>query len=132
MRSGSPPLMLTIYTYAKCSTCRNATRWLRDQGVQFDERPIRETPPSAAELSAMLKAHGGNLRRLFNTSSQDYRDLGLTDRMDALAPAEAFRLMAKNGNLVRRPFVLGPNVALVGFDESTWGRLLRPAADRDA
>jgi arsenate reductase len=93
--------------------------------VRFEERPIRETPPSAAELSVMLKAHGGNLRRLINTSSQDYRDLGLTDRIDTLEPAEAFRLMAKNGNLVRRPFVLGPNVALVGFDEAAWGAALR-------
>jgi len=116
--------MLTVYTYAKCSTCRNATRWLRDHGVPFEERPIREAPPSAAELSAMLQANGGNLRRLFNTSSQDYRDLGITDRIGAMEPAEAFRLMAKNGNLVRRPFVIGPEVALVGFDEAAWAAAL--------
>jgi arsenate reductase len=118
--------MLTVYTYAKCSTCRKATQWLRARGTQFEERPIRETPPPAAELSAMLKANGGNLRRLFNTSSQDYRDLGITDRIDAMAPAEAFQLMAKNGNLVRRPFLLGPEVALVGFDEGAWGAAIVP------
>jgi arsenate reductase len=119
--------MLTVYTYAKCSTCRKATQWLRARGAQFEERPIRETPPSASELSAMLKANGGNLRRLFNTSSQDYRDLGITDRIDAMAPAEAFQLLAKNGNLVRRPFLLGPDVALVGFDEALWGAALARA-----
>jgi len=119
--------MLTVYTYANCSTCRKATRWLRAHGARFEERPIRENPPSAAELSAMLRANGGNLRRLFNTSSQDYRNLGVTDRIGAMAPAEAFRLMAGNGNLVRRPFLLGPDVALVGFDEAAWGAALARA-----
>jgi arsenate reductase len=112
--------MLTIYTYSKCSTCRKALAWLRERGVPFRERPIRETPPGPDELAAMLEAHGGNLRRLFNTSSDDYRSLGISGRIDAMAPAEAFRMMAAKGNLVRRPFVLGKNVALVGFDEKAW------------
>lgn len=112
--------MIAVYTYSKCSTCRKATAWLRARGIEFQERPIRETPPPAAELGAALKAQGGNLRRLFNTSSQDYRDLGISERLEALAPAAAFALMAKNGNLVRRPFVIGPGVALNGFDEAAW------------
>lgn len=111
---------MTVYTYAKCSTCRAATQWLRARGLAFEERAIRETPPSAAELSAMLAAQGGNLRRLLNTSSQDYRALGISDRLDAMKPEEVFRLVARNGNLARRPFVLGKGVALTGFDEKAW------------
>ena len=60
--------MLTVYTYAKCSTCRAATKWLQERGVPFEERPIRETPPSVAELRRMLAARDGEIRRLFNTS----------------------------------------------------------------
>ena len=33
---------------------------------------------------------------------------------------EALGLLAKNGNLVKRPFLLGRNVGLAGFDEATW------------
>ena len=55
-------MLMKIYTYAKCSTCRKATRWLREHGVTFDERPIRETPPSREELEAMLRHCGGDLR----------------------------------------------------------------------
>ncbi|HVW22708.1 MAG TPA: Spx/MgsR family RNA polymerase-binding regulatory protein [Opitutaceae bacterium] len=115
---------MIVYTYAKCSTCRGAVKWLTARGLKFEVRPIRETPPSAEELAAMLAAQGGNLRRLFNTSSQDYRDLGISGRVDAMDPAEAFALMARNGNLVRRPFLLGPGAALVGFDERAWAAAL--------
>lgn len=119
--------MLTLYTYAKCSTCRKAVRWLRERGAEFRERPIREAPPGAEELAAMLAAHGGSLRRIFNTSSQDYRDLGISQRMDSLPPAEAFALIARNGNLARRPFLLGPGLALVGFDAQAWEEAFRKA-----
>ena len=49
----------TIYTYAKCDTCRQALRWLRKEGIEFHEKPIRETPPRPAVLRAMLDHVGG-------------------------------------------------------------------------
>lgn len=119
--------MLKIYTYAKCSTCRDARKWLEARGLPFGEHPIRETPPTADELKIMLKACGGQMKRLFNTSSQDYRDLGISQRMDSLPPSEAFALIARNGNLARRPFLLGPGLALVGFDERAWEEAFRKA-----
>lgn len=112
--------MLTIYTYAKCSTCRDATRWLRDRGLAFRERPIREQPPTPAELRRLLQARGGELRRLFNTSGRDYREQKLSEKLPRLSAADAFALLAGNGNLVKRPVLLGEGVALMGFDEAEW------------
>lgn len=113
-----------VYTYANCSTCRDATRWLRSHGVPFVERPIRETPPTVAELRAMLRHQGGELRRLFNTSGRDYRAMKLAERFPSLGPTEAFALLTANGNLVKRPFLLGETVGLVGFDEAAWSAAL--------
>ncbi len=110
----------TVYTYANCSTCREAVKWLRARGVSFVENPIRETPPSVAELKRMLDYQNGNLRRLFNTSGQDYRALGLSDKLPAMTEAEALTLLAGNGRLVKRPFVLGDTFGLVGFDSAEW------------
>ena len=112
--------MLKIYTYAKCDTCRRATKWLAAQGIDFDERPIRETAPSLAELRTMLAARGGDLRRLCNTSGRDYRELKLGDKLPAMSPAAALELLRSNGNLVKRPFLIGEGVALAGFDETIW------------
>ncbi len=115
--------MLTVYTYGPCSTCTKATAWLRARGIPFEERPIRQTPPTPVELGAMLQSRG-SLRPLFNTSSQDYRDLGIKDTLDTLPPADAFALMAKNGNLVKRPFALDPaaGIFLTGFKETEWDK----------
>lgn len=111
---------LTVYTYANCDTCRRAVKWLRAHGLAFDERPIRETPPSLAELRIMLAALRGERRRLFNTSGRDYREQKLGEKLSALTDHEALNLLAANGNLVKRPFLLGTGVALVGFNEAEW------------
>ncbi len=111
---------LKLYTYANCDTCRRAVKWLRAQELTFDERPIRETPPMLDELRAMLAAHGGDLRRLFNTAGRDYRDQQLGEKLPTLSVGAALALLAKNGNLVKRPFLLAPDVALVGFEETIW------------
>jgi arsenate reductase len=115
---------VTVYTLAKCSTCRAAVKWLQEQGIAFVEKPIRETPPGRPELQAMLAAQGGELRRLFNTSGLEYRALGLTSQLPQMTENEALRLLAGNGMLVKRPFLLGPGVALVGFKEQAWAEAL--------
>ena len=58
--------MLKIYTYANCSTCRRAVKLLCAKKLAFEELPIRETPPSVAELKTMLGACGNDPRRICN------------------------------------------------------------------
>jgi arsenate reductase len=115
---------MKIHTYAKCDTCRKAVKWLREKGLTFEEIPIRETPPSPGELQRMLAFYDGDLRRLFNTSGQDYRALGIKDKLAALTPDEAITLLAGNGNLIKRPFLLGGDGGLVGFREEEWAKAL--------
>lgn len=116
--------MLTVYTLAQCSTCREATAWLRARGIRFAEKPIRDTPPSVAELRAMLAHQKGELRRLFNSSGLEYRALGMKDKLPSLTEAAALALLASNGSLVKRPFLLGAKVGLVGFDAAKWAAAL--------
>ncbi|MBK9991173.1 MAG: arsenate reductase family protein [Verrucomicrobia bacterium] len=112
----------TVYTYAGCSTCRDAVKWLRAHSITFTEKPIRETPPSLAELRRMLAHQNGNLRRLFNSSGMEYRALKLSEKLPAMSEAEALALLASNGRLVKRPFVLGESFGLVGFDQAAWAK----------
>jgi arsenate reductase (glutaredoxin) len=113
-----PPL--TVYAYAKCSTCREATKWLRAHGVDFTEKPVYEQPPTPTELRRMLAFQDGNLRRLFNTSGIQYRERGLAAKLPDMSEADALALLGSDGRLVKRPFVLGARVGLLGFDVDEW------------
>lgn len=117
---------LTLYTLSNCDTCRRATKWLRDRGITFVERAIRETPPSLPELETMRSAYLGELRPLFNTSGKDYRELGIAEKLPRLSEKEALELLSRNGNLVKRPFLIGEGVAKVGFNEEQWSHLFTP------
>lgn len=92
---------------------------LAEKGVDFEAIEVRETPPSVAELKQMLKAKG-EMKFLFNTSGVDYRSLGLKDKLPTLSEDEAFELLTENGNLVKRPFVVGDDICLVGFKLAEW------------
>ena len=94
-------------------------KWLEENGIPYREAAIRETPPSSAELRRALRTEG-SLRKILNTSSQDYRDLGLKDRLDTLPEEEVFALLQANGNLVKRPFVVAGDKAWAGFKPEAW------------
>jgi arsenate reductase len=117
--------MWKVYAYAGCDTCRRAMKYLAARGIAHEVIAIREQPPSWAELRRMLDHLGGDLRRLFNTSGQDYRALGLGAKLQDLSTDEALGLLAGNGNLVKRPFVLTPTGGTVGFDPEEWDELAK-------
>ena len=112
------------YGYAQCSTCRKAAKWLADNGHDAGEmRPIRETPPTLGEMKTMLAALEGNRRKMVNTSSKDYRESGLKERLDDLTQRAFFDELRANGNLVKRPFLLTDGGATTGFDPERWAAL---------
>ena len=115
---------MKIYIYAKCSTCRNALKWLDSKGFTYQSIAIRETPPPTKELEAMLSFYNGDIRKLFNTSGMDYRALKLRDRLPNMSQSEALELLASNGSLVKRPFLLNAEMGLVGFREAIWEETL--------
>lgn len=111
---------MKVYQYPKCSTCRKAIKWLEGKGIDHQAPDITATPPSKKELKAMLGHYDGDLRRLFNTSGQVYRELGIKDKLADMTDSEAIDLLAANGKLIKRPFVLTATVGLVGFKEDEW------------
>ncbi len=118
--------MLKVYAYKGCDTCRKALQWLRARGVAFEEIAIREQPPSVEGLRRVLSARGGDLRALFNTSGQDYRNGGWKDKLAGMSEAGALEALAENGNLVKRPVAVDAKrgIALNGFKEAEWAAAL--------
>ena len=115
---------MKIYTYKNCGSCKKATKWLDAQGITYEELPIRESPPSVNELKQMLDFQEGDLRKLFNTAGGDYHELNMKLKLPKMSQSEALNLLNNRGNLVKRPFVLGDSVGLVGFKEDLWSDAL--------
>lgn len=113
-----------LYIYERCSTCRKAQQWLDANGVQYETASIRETPPGEEELERALATAGGNLRKIINTSSPDYRQAGLKDQLDDMSRDEVFSLLRTKGNLVKRPFLAAGETACAGFDLGAWKNAL--------
>ena len=111
---------MKLYLYEKCETCRKATRWLDEKKIKFKAIPIREKPPTKRELSAMLNYHGGNVKKLFNISSKDYRDPEIKERLPNLTEKEIIDLLSQKGNLIKRPFLIGESKLLQGFKPDIW------------
>ncbi|HVY68461.1 MAG TPA: arsenate reductase family protein [Verrucomicrobiae bacterium] len=115
--------MLKVYAYANCDTCRKALKFLGERKIPHEVLAIREQPPTLAELKRMLAQYDGDLRKLFNTSGQDYKSLNLKDKLPTMKTDEALKLLAGNGKLVKRPFVLAKDFCLVGFQPDEWAKL---------
>ncbi len=105
---------MRIYVYSKCSTCKDALRFLSEHGINLEIKEITETPPSIDELKAMLHYQNGNLKKLFNTSGILYREMGLTENLKDMPLEKALELLSTEGMLVKRPFLLGKDFGLLG------------------
>ena len=116
-------MKLRFYAYKNCDTCRKARKYLDRKGIEYELIPIREQPPTKAELETMLANHDGNIRKLFNTSSGDYKAMNMKEKLSNITDAEAINLLSKNGNLIKRPFAIKAKTGVVGFNESAWGDL---------
>jgi Spx/MgsR family transcriptional regulator len=111
--------MIKVYSYEKCSTCKKALSWLKAKGVEAQVIPIVEQPPPVSELKAML-LHVGELKKLFNTSGELYREMKMSERLPTLALEDALVLLSQNGKLVKRPFLIAETFGCVGFKEDEW------------
>ncbi|MEK9500175.1 arsenate reductase family protein [Gaopeijia maritima] len=117
--------MIKFYGYARCSTCRNARKWLDARGIEHTFVDITADPPSAATLGAILDSGDYAIGELFNRSGVQYRELGMKDRLPDMSREEALETLAGNGKLVKRPIVTDGTRATVGFREdrfeAVWG-----------
>ncbi len=114
---------MKFYGYNKCGTCRKAKNFLDEKNIKYTDIDITLTPPSKSVLKRAIKAKG--MRKLFNTSGVQYKELKIKDIIASMTEAEAIDMLAQNGRLVKRPIAVDQDRVTVGFNldeyESVWG-----------
>ena len=112
--------MLKVYCYSKCSTCKKALKWLNEKKIEHEVIDIKADHPDEDALRKYYAISGVPLKRFFNTSGMQYRELELSKRLPDMGEDEQFRLLASDGMLVKRPLLVGDGFVLAGFKQSEW------------
>ena len=110
--------------YPKCSTCRNAKKWLDEHKVSYDDRHIIDHNPSVEELTEWIERSKLPLKSFFNTSGLLYKSMALKDKLPSMTEEEQLELLSTDGMLVKRPILISEDFVLVGFKESEWSEAL--------
>lgn len=116
--------MLKVYCYSKCSTCKKALKWLDEKKIKHEVIDIKADHPDDETLRKYYAVSGLPLKRFFNTSGMQYRELELSKRLPDMSEEEQFRLLASDGMLVKRPLVVGKDFVLTGFKQDEWEKKL--------
>jgi arsenate reductase (glutaredoxin) len=91
-----------IYHNPKCSTSRKTLELLHDFGVDPEIVLYLKTPPSRAELAAMIADAGIDVRAAVRTRESLYAELNLASASDD----QLLDAMAEHPILIERPFVV--------------------------
>ena len=102
-------MLLEFYCYPKCSTCRNAKKWLDENNVEYRDLNIVEKTPTAEQLTKIIKISELPIKRFFNTSGIKYREMQLKDKLPAMTEEEQIQILASDGMLIKRPLAFDGN-----------------------
>ena len=111
---------MLFINYPKCSTCKKAKKWLKENGFEFEDRDIKLDNPTKEELKKWYQMSGTDIKEFFNSSGFLYRELSLKDKLSDMSLDEKLELLASDGMLVKRPILVTDKHILLGFKEDNW------------
>lgn len=103
---------LTVYHNPRCSKSRQAVQLLQEHGIQPRIVKYLESPPTAAELAAILDKLGMQPRELMRTQEKEYELAGLNDL--AMSREALIERMVRYPIVIERPIAVTAHAAVVG------------------
>lgn len=102
---------ITIYHNPRCSKSRQTLALLQEHGVHPKIVLYLETPPSASEITGLLKKLGISAAELVRQGEDEYKACGLSK---SASDKDVVAAMAKHPKLIERPIVVRGNKAVLG------------------
>jgi len=112
---------VTLYHNPRCSKSRAALALLEERGLTLRIVEYLKTPPSAAELAALVKKLGIAAEQLVRKSEEIYKSRCAGRR---LSEAEWIEAMAEHPILIERPIAVKGSKAVIGRPPEAVIRLL--------
>lgn len=114
--------MIEFYSYASCTSCRNAEALLKDLGVEYEKHEYFKQRFTPDRLKALLARIGKTPNDVLSTRSRPYKDSGLADKN--LSDEELIALMIEYPQLLKRPLTVRGVEAVVGFNKGAIAALV--------
>ncbi len=108
--------------YPKCTTCRRAEKWLRENNIIVQSRHIVEDTPTEKELTDWLVRSKLPVNKFFNTSGKVYKEQNIKEKVKTESTSTLIKLLISNGMLIKRPLLVSDDFVLVGFNEKEWSQ----------
>lgn len=110
-------MRVTIYHNPHCSKSRRTLELLRTRGIEPEIIEYLKTPPTAAELDAILKQLMIEPRELMRSNEAVYAEQQLDN--PALSRAQLLQAMIEHPPLIQRPIVIANGKARIGRPPET-------------
>ncbi|ACD22568.1 arsenate reductase family protein [Clostridium botulinum] len=114
---------MLLVQYPKCSTCKKALKFLKENNFEIEVRDIVNETPTREELLEWIDKSNLEFKKFFNTSGKVYKELNLKDKINSMTKEEAIELLSSNGMLIKRPILINENLVIVGFKEYNYSKL---------
>lgn len=111
--------MLTVYGIKNCNTMKKAFGFLSEKGVAYEFFDYKKSTLSQADFEKFVAIFGN---KVINRQGTTYRkfDDGTKAILASDDMSVIYDIVKTNQSVLKRPIVLGENVALIGFDEEEW------------
>ena len=115
-------MSLTLFGIPNCDRCRDARKWLAQEGIAFDFHDLRKDGLDQRMLKRWCRHLSWS--ELLNNRSRTWRDLPASERQD-LDEKRALALLQAYPTLVRRPLFETPGGVSVGFNAARKAEILQ-------
>ncbi len=114
---------MKLYGIPNCTTVKKARSWLESHGVAYEFHDFKKQGIDAATLENWLTQFPWE--KLVNRAGMTWRNLDEASKAAVADNATAIRLMMDKSSVIKRPvLVRDGRVFCLGFDETTYGKLL--------
>ncbi len=103
---------IVIYHNPRCSKSRQTLALLQERGIEPEIIEYLKTPPTPAELRALLQKLNIAPRDLLRKKDEAYKTTGLQNK--SLDDQEVIEIMCANPVLIERPIVITDKQAAIG------------------
>jgi len=113
---------MKIYGIKSCDSCRQARRFLAENGIDHQWHDLREDGIDVATVQSWLRVVGAET--LVNRHSTTWRSLDELERVEAMSAIGAAAFLAEHPTLIKRPVIVIQGDILVGFGAPVQDKVL--------